>query len=317
MHVVATTMILLSILVPTRTWFTPSQPVTVKVTPPGVITLILTDFLGNNQEPAAEAKISSEKIVDVEALFPALKQTGTYILYSVPPGRTRFASEGTPLVIDVRADNRKNAPPGRMVTKVEPLRYAEIATDAGVIRACFFYDITPNTVAAFCKLADEGFYDGMPFSRVLPDFIIQTGDPRGDGSGGPGYSIDAEFSDRPLYEGTLAMARMTDPNEPKLPPRSEFANSAGSQFFICVNYDNTKQLDGRYTAFARIVDGFNVLRTIAKSPLADAKLGRPQQPVIIRKLTIKPVTTGDNPYEKLQLGRPDVVGATTQPKAKP
>jgi peptidyl-prolyl cis-trans isomerase B (cyclophilin B) len=310
-------MMLLSLLVPTRTWFPPSQPVTVKVTPHGAISLLLTDFLGNIQEPVADPNISTEKIVDVEALFPAIKQTGTYILYTVPPGRTRFASEGTPLVISVRSDNHKNAPPGRIVTKVEPLRYAEITTDAGILRACFFYDITPNTVDNFSRLADQGFYDGMSFSRILPDFIIQTGDPRGDGSGSPGYSIDAEFSDRPLYEGTVAMARMTDPNEPKLPPRPEYANSAGSQFFICVNYDNTKQLDGRYTAFARIVDGFNVLRTISKSPLGDPKLGRPQQPVVIRSLRIKPVTTGDNPYEKLQLGRPDIVGAATQPTAKP
>src|SRR4051812_5654561 len=114
MHLVATTMILLSILNPTRTWFAPSQPVTVKVTPAtGPTSLILTDFLGNVQEPSGDPSISSDKIVDVEAIFSKIKQTAPYILYSPPPGRPRFASEGTPLLISVRGDNRKNAPAGR------------------------------------------------------------------------------------------------------------------------------------------------------------------------------------------------------------
>ena len=107
-----------------------------------------------------------------------------------------------------------------------------IATAHGDIVLTLFPDDAPNHVAAFMKLADAGFYDGLAFHRVEPGFVVQGGDPRGDGTGGPGYQLKAEFNARPHRRGTLAMARAANPD------------SAGSQFYICL--DDASFLDGRY-----------------------------------------------------------------------
>jgi peptidyl-prolyl cis-trans isomerase B (cyclophilin B) len=82
-------------------------------------------------------------------------------------------------------------------------------------------------------------------------------------------------------------------------PRSEFANTAGSQFFICVNYEATRQLDRRYTAFGRVVQGMEVVRTIAATPLDDPDRGRPTKPPVIKRVTIHPVTQKQNPYREI------------------
>src|SRR5438876_7604063 len=142
----------------------------------------------------------------------------------------------------------KAAPPN--VTDNTKFYCAGINTNRGLIVLELDPQYAPNTVNNFVYLADAQFYDGMVFHRVVPGFIIQTGDPKGDGTGGPGYQLEAEFSDRPHNEGVLSMARQSDPIERQgSMPRCEYANSAGSQFFICLDYATTKQLDGRYTAF--------------------------------------------------------------------
>src|SRR5207249_132204 len=126
---------------------------------------------------------------------------------------------------------------------------------------------------------------------IKPDFVIQGGDPRGDGTGGPGYFVNAEFNDRQHLEGVLSMSRGTDPNEAGgALPRAEFANSAGSQFFVCLNYDNTRQLDKRYTAFGRVMDGMDAVKAIAAVPLADAAAGRPNDPPRILRVEVRAVT---------------------------
>jgi cyclophilin family peptidyl-prolyl cis-trans isomerase len=173
--------------------------------------------------------------------------------------------------------------------------------------AAFYYDVAPNSVANFIALATQGFYDGLTFHRVERDFVIQGGDPRGDGTGGPGYNIDAEFSDRKHEEGVMSMSRNVDPNEsPNNPPRPEYANSAGSQFFISVDptkeHKNTAQLDGAYTIFGRVIAGpesIKTLETLAATPVADPKTFRPVHPPIIKKIEIRPVTTRENPYRVL------------------
>ena len=130
----------------------------------------------------------------------------------------------------------------------------------GEIRIEFFPDDAPKTVENFVKLASQGFYDGQLFHRVDPKFVVQTGDPQsktlkpGDpklGTGGPGYTIKAEFNKRPHERGVVSMARAQDPN------------SAGSQFFICVK-DSTF-LDGNYTAFGRVLRGIEVADKIVNS----------------------------------------------------
>ncbi len=127
---------------------------------------------------------------------------------------------------------------------------ARIRTPHGDIVFSFFPDDAPHHVAAFLKLADAGFYDGLRFHRVEPGFVVQGGDPRGDGTGGPGYHLKAEFNARPHVRGTVAMARSSQPD------------SAGSQFYICL--DDARFLDGQYTVFGQMTDGFEALDAIRR-----------------------------------------------------
>ena len=136
-----------------------------------------------------------------------------------------------------------------------------ISTDKGDILVALFPDDAPVHAAAFLKLIRAGFYDGLAFHRVEPGFVIQGGDPDGDGTGGPGYRLNAEFNARPHLRGTLAMARASDPN------------SAGSQFYLCL--DDARFLDGQYTVFGAMTDGFEALDQIRRGDK-------------MRKLTIEP-----------------------------
>src|SRR3954470_15998302 len=252
-----TALVFLSVLFPAKGWFSPSQDWSINVRPPQgtAVRLVLTDFSGSTLDaiPAKEREFATEGTAELKRFFPAIRTGGCYLLYAIPrpAGPDAEAKEdvakfvGTPLVITVREDRRAGAPGGPMAVKVEPLRFAILSTDAGDMTVAFFYDAAPNNIANFTTLAQDGFYDGLTFHRIEPDFVIQGGDPRGDGTGGPGYNVDAEFSDRKHERGVLSMGRNVDPNEsPNNPPRAEYANSAGSQFFLCVDYKNTAQLDG-------------------------------------------------------------------------
>ena len=119
----------------------------------------------------------------------------------------------------------------------------------GEIKFDFFPEDAPKTVENFVTLARKGFYDGLTFHRVEPGFVVQGGDPQGNGMGGPGYKIKAEFNKKPHDKGVLSMARSQDPN------------SAGSQFFIC--HGDPKFLDNQYTAFGKLIKGDDVLEKIA------------------------------------------------------
>ncbi|HEY3674485.1 MAG TPA: peptidylprolyl isomerase [Candidatus Tumulicola sp.] len=128
--------------------------------------------------------------------------------------------------------------------------HVRIATDKGDLVLEFYPDEAPTHVAAFLKLVKAGFYDGLKFHRVEPGFVVQGGDPDGTGSGGPGYRLKAEFNQRPHERGTLAMARTSDPD------------SAGSQFYICLA--DARFLDGQYTVFGKLTDGFDALDKIKR-----------------------------------------------------
>ena len=106
----------------------------------------------------------------------------------------------------------------------------------------------PCTSASFVSLTEKGFFNGLTFHRIVPGFVIQGGDPKGDGSGGPGYTIKAEFNKQAHQRGTVAMARTNDPD------------SAGSQFYIC--FKPAPFLDGKYTVFGRVVKGMEVVDRI-------------------------------------------------------
>src|SRR4051812_8207214 len=218
-----------AVLTPKRTWVPPEQPINVDVKGEGELALALTEFNGRWLEPTKSPDVESGKAVDARDVFPQLGNPGTYVLYVVKRGaKDTKAFQGTPLVIGVRENKKRGAPPGPMVVKVEPLRYAEMSTGKGKLTMIFYYDVAPNTVTSFLTLSQQGYFDGLTFHRIVPDFVIQGGDPKGDGTGGPGYSVDAEFSDRPHEAGALSMARTGDPSEaPGVMPRSDYANSAG------------------------------------------------------------------------------------------
>ncbi len=296
---------LFSLLLPAKTWFAPDQPLNVKNDSSAMVTLALTSFSGASVEARTEAKLDAGKSADAKTIFPQLNQPGTYILYAVPEGKALPEFVGTPLVISVRSDKRPGGPAGPIVTKVDPLRYATIETPKGTMTLVFYFDVAPNTAESFLSLAAGGYYDGLAFHRIVPGFVLQGGDPRNDGTGGPGYALPPEFNDRPHVEGALSMARMGDPNEgPGVLPRYEFASSAGSQFFVCLDYAKTRQLDNRYTVFGKVIEGMDVAKAIAATPLKDERAGIPAEKQVMTNVKVVPVTPGNNPYALLKLEVP-------------
>ncbi len=133
---------------------------------------------------------------------------------------------------------------------------AEILTDKGLMKVEFYEADAPNTVANFVKLAKDGFYDGLTFHRVIPNFVIQGGCPNGIGNGGPGYKIDCELDgDNQFHDrGVLSMAHAG-------------RNTGGSQFFICHSRDNTAHLDRNHTCFGRVFEGVDVIDDIRQGDL--------------------------------------------------
>ncbi len=131
------------------------------------------------------------------------------------------------------------------------MKKAEIYTEKGVMKLNFYENDAPNTVANFVKLAKSGFYDGLNFHRVIPNFVIQGGCPDGTGAGGPGYSIDCETSGGNQYHdrGVLSMAHAG-------------RNTGGSQFFVCHSRQNTAHLDGVHTCFGKVYEGLDVIDEI-------------------------------------------------------
>lgn len=127
----------------------------------------------------------------------------------------------------------------------------EIHTEKGVMKVEFYDDDAPKTVKNFTDLAKKGFYDGLTFHRVIPNFVIQGGDPTGTGTGGPGYKIDCELTGKLQYHdrGVLSMAHAG-------------RNTGGSQFFICHSRDNTAHLDRNHTCFGKVVEGLEVIDAI-------------------------------------------------------
>jgi peptidyl-prolyl cis-trans isomerase B (cyclophilin B) len=131
------------------------------------------------------------------------------------------------------------------------MKKAEIHTNKGVMKLNFFEEDAPGTVENFIKLSKDGFYDGLKFHRVIPDFMIQGGCPNGNGMGGPGYTIKCETSGNNQFHdrGVLSMAHAG-------------RNTGGSQFFICHNRENTQHLDRNHTVFGKVYEGLEVIDLI-------------------------------------------------------
>jgi cyclophilin family peptidyl-prolyl cis-trans isomerase len=147
---------------------------------------------------------------------------------------------------------------------------AVMTTSEGTIELELFDADAPKTVENFKKLAGEGFYDGLVFHRVIPDFMIQGGCPRGDGTGGPGYQFDDEFNDHPVARGYLAMANAGP-------------DTNGSQFFI-VTTEEAPWLNGKHTVFGRVTSGQDVADAI--SAVERDSRDKPVDPVVIESVTI-------------------------------
>ncbi len=147
---------------------------------------------------------------------------------------------------------------------------ATMQTNHGTIEIELFDDDAPKTVANFTKLAQDGFYNGVIFHRVIQDFMVQGGDPTGTGSGGPGYQFEDEFNDNKVVRGALAMA-------------NGGPNTNGSQFFI-VTAEATPWLDGKHTVFGRVTSGMDVVDAIEQVETGPGD--RPKDEVRIESVTI-------------------------------
>lgn len=156
-----------------------------------------------------------------------------------------------------------------------PLAKIEL-NDGSLIEIELYPEIAPNTVNNFIDLANHGFYDGLIFHRVIPGFMIQGGDPKGSGVGGPGYSIFGEFADNNFdnnlkhFRGVISMARAMDPN------------SAGSQFFIMVQ--DSSHLDGQYAGFGKVISGIKAVDNIVS--VQRNGQDKPLEPQIMKKVYV-------------------------------
>jgi peptidyl-prolyl cis-trans isomerase B (cyclophilin B) len=146
----------------------------------------------------------------------------------------------------------------RHLKKIDMARTAEIHTAKGVMKIEFYEQDAPNTVNNFVTLAKKGFYNGLTFHRVIPDFVIQGGCPNGIGNGGPGYKIDCELTGGNQYHdrGVLSMAHAG-------------RNTGGSQFFICHSRTNTAHLDRNHTCFGKVVEGLDVIDQIRQGDVME------------------------------------------------
>ena len=138
------------------------------------------------------------------------------------------------------------------------MKKAEIHTQKGILKIEFYEQDAPKTVQNFIDLAEKGFYDGLTFHRVIPNFVIQGGCPDGTGAGGPGYAIDCELSGNNQHhdKGVLSMAHAGE-------------NTGGSQFFVCHSRTNTAHLDRKHTCFGKVIEGLTVIDMIKEGDTMD------------------------------------------------
>ena len=147
---------------------------------------------------------------------------------------------------------------------------ATIHTNHGAIELELYDEDAPKTVENFLSLARDGFYDGVVFHRVIPDFMVQGGDPTATGSGGPGYQFEDEFNDHPVARGALAMANAGP-------------NTNGSQFFV-VAAEACPWLDGKHTVFGRVTSGMDVVDRISELPRDDRD--KPTEPAVMERVEV-------------------------------
>ncbi len=262
----------------------------------GTPAFTLYNMDGRKVDPKANAAAAGDPTkVDLAALYPDIRSGGTFILvwkdaqplvlenlYNPGQGAkemARFKDQIGGLPDDRRKQIISQFSP--TVLHIVPLEYADIKTEKGEIKATFSYDVAPHTIDNYVSLANQQFYDGTVFHRIIKGFMVQGGDSTGDiegraGSGGPGYQIMHEFSDKPHERGVLSMARSGEPD------------SAGSQFFIM--HAKNANLDGQYAAFGQVIDGMEVVDELAKTPVSDSNGTVKGPKPAIESIRIQPAT---------------------------
>ena len=246
-------------------WFTPAAPTDVVAADGSPVFKAFDAVTGAALKPAVETA-GPDAGVDVAKYYPQLKDPGTYYLTwkdSAPlvvetlrnPVPWGYAKSGALPAAEQQNMIRQFTTGAPVITHLVAAEIVVFTTDKGVIKAKFSYDAAPHTIDNFVDLARHGMYDNSAFHRILKGFMIQGGDSLANdasraGSGGPGFDVAAEISEKKHEKGTLSMARM-----------GFSLDTAGSQFFIM--HDKTPSLDGEYTAFGDVFEGLDVVDAIA------------------------------------------------------
>ena len=275
------------------TYYGVNRPAPFTVSAPEGEAAKITLHVWGEAEPIAEADVEAGS-VDLSVVFPSLwTEQDARVLYAQLHGGGEPI--GSPVVLQPMTSVRMAQARGRTVS-FPPKRpgmeaysgliaysemMAEIVTSEGTMQMRFRPDHAPNTVRHIMGLIGGGFYRDIIFHRIIPNFVIQVGDPRGEGIGGPGFQVDLEDSKLPHDFGVVSMARSGDPD------------SGGSQVFVCLSRAGTSMLDGSYTAFAEIVSGAEVITAIGAAETGAQD--RPLQPPVwqsARLLPAPPFGTG-------------------------
>lgn len=296
-------------LTPDRTYYgiNRSMPMTVSV-PSGAEGVVEIGLFAPGEpgsavsEPSERASAEAGR-VDLAGLFPVLWTTskpGTMYAQLLVGGK----KVGSPVVlqpmvaVEYAQDPGGNRPPawqsrGSLAysgIKAWSDKRVVLETSLGEVEIAMRPDVAPNSVWNFLQLVEGGFYTDVIFHRVVPatqnghPFVIQAGDPTGQGDGGPGHMIDLERSPMEHDFGVISMARTNDPN------------TNGSQFFLCLSREGTSFLDGRYTAFGQTVRGGEAIVSISNVPIADPSRGRPAEPPVIKSArTVAAPPFGEGP----------------------
>lgn len=285
-----------------RTYYGLNRPMPVTVTnPAGNEAGIAIKLLDVSNAVVGEVASVEPGQVDFAVLFPKLWETKdtSGVLYAqlyagdVPTGPALVLQPmlSQPYAeLDARSGQLSWAPSPRIFTgyRVYTDQDVLMTTSEGDILFRMRPDHAPNTVWNFMRLGEGGFYTDIIFHRIISKpnrFVIQAGDPLGQGSGGPGYMVDLEDSKLPHDFGVISMARSRDPN------------SNGSQIFVCLSREGTKMLDGRYTSFGQAIAGADVINKIADTPLNGE---RPVNPPVIKSVRLvdaAPRGTGPAPVK--------------------
>jgi len=276
-------------LAPERTYYGLDRAFPIEVTSPGTENPLSIKLMDSANAVLATKEAVEPGVVDLSTLFPSLwaSEGDRGVLYAQlfegdnPVGPAVVLQPLVAPAYAARTNQRSGKPEWTPSPRIFSGYRAYVdkdvlmSTTEGDILFRMRPDEAPNTVWNFMSLAEGGFYIDIAFHRIISEFVIQAGDPRGQGNGGPGYFLDLEDSKLPHDFGVLSMARSADPN------------SNGSQVFVCLSRERTQGLDSRYTGFGQAISGANVIMKIASTPLQPAPNNEsPVDPPLITSVSL-------------------------------